>query len=152
MPYTYKYPRPMVTVDIFLVRIYEDTLQILLIERGHEPFKEKWALPGGYVGMEESPDSAARRELKEETGLEKIPLRQMGVYGDPGRDPRGHTITIVYGGAIPLRHAVSPVAGTDARKTRWFPADDLPELAFDHDKIISDCLDNLLKNSVLKLW
>jgi 8-oxo-dGTP diphosphatase len=152
MPYTYEYPRPMVTVDILLVRIYGDTLQILLIERGCEPFKGKWALPGGYVGMEESPDSAAYRELKEETGLENIPLRQTGVYGDPGRDPRGHTITIVYCGAIPLRQTADPVAGTDARNARWFPADHLPELAFDHEKIITDCLNKLLKNSVLKFW
>jgi 8-oxo-dGTP diphosphatase len=152
MPYTYEYPRPMVTVDILLLRIYEDTLQILLIERGCEPFKGKWALPGGYVGMEESPDSAAYQELKEETGLENIPLRQTGVYGDPGRDPRGHTITIVYCGAIALRQTADPVAGTDARNVRWFPADHLPELAFDHEKIITDCLNKLLKNSVLKFW
>jgi len=141
MLYTYEYPRPMVTVDIFLLKKQGDSPQVLLIQRGGEPFKGKWALPGGFVRMDEDIEAAAHRELREETGLQNIPLRQLGTYGAPGRDPRGRTITIVYGGEIPAGQPAQPSAGSDARNARWFPIDSLPELAFDHAKIIRECLE-----------
>lgn len=140
MPYCYKYPRPMVTVDILLLRRVGGELQVLLIRRDKAPFRGSWALPGGYVHQNESLETAARRELQEETGLENIPLRQLRAYGDPGRDPRGHTITIVYGGVVEADTSVQPVAGSDADQVQWFPAEQLPELAFDHTRIIAECL------------
>ncbi len=143
MPYTYKYPRPMVTVDIFLLRGQEGDTQILLIQRKNEPFKAKWALPGGYVDENESLEQAAHRELKEETNLDNISLQQLGAFGDPGRDPRGHTITIVYGAKISTKLSFNTQAGDDASNARWFPTERLPDLAFDHDKIIRVCLEKL---------
>lgn len=143
MPYTYKYPRPMVTVDILLLRRVGGELQILLIRRDKTPFRGSWALPGGYVHRDEALEAAARRELREETGQENLPLRQLGAYGDPGRDPRGHTVTIVYGGVIETDKPVQPVAGSDAGQAQWFPAEQLPELAFDHARIIAERLGEL---------
>lgn len=93
--------------------------------------------------MDEDLEAAACRELREETGLHNIPLRQLGAYGAPGRDPRGRTITIVYGGEVPAEQPAQPSAGSDARNARWFPIDSLPELAFDHAKIIHECLERI---------
>src|SRR5436190_20165932 len=93
--YTYDYPRPAVTVDIVIVT-REDRPRVLLIRRKHEPFQGRWALPGGFVDMDENLEAAARRELKEETGIEVAQLRQLHTFGDPGRDPRGRTISVVY--------------------------------------------------------
>jgi 8-oxo-dGTP diphosphatase len=132
--YTYEYPRPAVTVDI-VVATKEFRPRVLLIRRRHEPFAGMWALPGGFVDQDESLDVAARRELREETGVKTSRLDQLQTFGDPGRDPRGHTISVVYLTQLnPAR--VKPVAADDTAEVGWFALDKLPQLAFDHAKIL----------------
>lgn len=112
---------------------------VLLIERGREPFKGEWALPGGFVEYGEDPDEAVVREVAEETGLSGLPFRQFHVFGAPGRDPRGHTVSVVY--MAELAGALPAVLGSDdAAVARWFPVDELPALAFDHDRVLRACL------------
>jgi 8-oxo-dGTP diphosphatase len=134
MAYTYPFPRPSVTVDIIIFRVFENEPEVLLIKRANDPFKEQWALPGGFVDQDEALEDAAVRELHEETGLSGILLTQMHTFGNPGRDPRGHTVSVVYVGYLPV-NAVAK-AGDDAAEASWFGVDKLPELAFDHDVII----------------
>lgn len=142
--YTYEHPRPSVTVDIVVFQSRPDSLHVLLIQRGREPYKGYWALPGGFVEMDEPLEATARRELQEETGLSVPSLDQLGAYGDPERDPRGRVISIVYLALLPEK-ADSQVAGaSDASRAAWFPVNDLPSLAFDHDKILQDARRNLL--------
>lgn len=147
MAYTYKFPRPMVTVDIVLVS--GDGPALALIKRKRAPFKERWALPGGFVGIDEPLKQSARRELREETGITGVPLRQVGAFGEPGRDPRGRVITIAYAGvAEGKRPALRPA--DDAAETRWFALDNLPDVAFDHRAIIEQALKTLRDNGLLK--
>lgn len=134
--YSYEYPRPSVTADVVLFWAKGDKLRLLLIERLNEPFSGKWALPGGFVDKDEDLHDAAARELKEETGFDFTRLRQVGAYGKPGRDPRGHVITIAFTGLISVEPQL--VAGDDAVAAKWFFVDELPPLAFDHEKIIKD--------------
>lgn len=108
---------------------------VLLIERGREPFAGTWALPGGFVEYGEDPDHAVIREVAEETGLVGIPWRQFHVFGDPTRDPRGHTVSVVYIGEL-VGELPEVVGQDDAAAARWFALDDLPELAFDHERIL----------------
>ena len=109
--------------------------KVLLIKRKNDPFKCKWALPGGFVDEHESLDNAVERELKEETGLENIRLKQFGTFGDPGRDPRGHTVSIVYIGYLNTEAHVT--GQDDALEAAWHPLNKLPNLAFDHHEIIA---------------
>jgi len=139
MGYTYPFPRPAVTADVVLFGRGRSGLEVLLIQRGHARFAGSWALPGGFVELDEPLERAARRELAEETGLEVGPLEQLGAYGDPGRDPRGHVVTIAYVGLVEAA-ARSPRAASDAAGSAWYPVDALPPLAFDHDRIIADGL------------
>lgn len=125
-----EHPRPNVTVDLL---IFRPATQILLIERGGDPFKGYWALPGGYVEKGESLEQAALRELQEETSLENLDLTQLGAFGDPGRDPRDWTVTVAYWTYVKDAKAE---AGSDAARVGWFDIDKLPELAFDHGKIV----------------
>jgi 8-oxo-dGTP diphosphatase len=136
MPYTYDYPRPAVTVDCLLFSRQDGRVDVLLIQRDKPPFEGAWALPGGFVDIEEPVMTAAKRELEEETGLKDIPLEQFYTFGTPGRDPRGRTISIVYYGFAD-RAQQTAHAGSDARNVRWFEIHNLPPLAFDHDEIIS---------------
>jgi 8-oxo-dGTP diphosphatase len=129
----YDYPRPSVTVDIILFR-RRRSVEVLLIERGREPFRYHWAFPGGFVDRDESLEDAAARELKEETRLEGISLHQLGAFGDPGRDPRGHTVSVAY--TAVLDGDYEPVAADDARSAAWKAIHQLPRLAFDHEKIL----------------
>ncbi|MFQ5584934.1 MAG: NUDIX domain-containing protein [Calditrichia bacterium] len=152
MPYTYPYPRPMVTVDILLVRLRQGKPEILLIQRKHSPFEGKWALPGGFVEMEEDLTDAASRELAEETGLQGLPLTEIGVFGRPGRDPRGRTITIVFLGIIPFNYSMNVRPGDDAARVQWFPVSALPELAFDHLQIVETSLEKFRQNCILNFW
>jgi 8-oxo-dGTP diphosphatase len=133
--YVYDYPRPSVTVDVAIVTRHRRP-QVLLVRRKNEPFAGVWALPGGFIGMDETLEESARRELREETGVTATDLVQLGAYGDPGRDPRGRTITVAYLARVDRRQ-VKPVADDDAAEVGWFALDALPALAFDHDRILA---------------
>jgi 8-oxo-dGTP diphosphatase len=117
VPFTYPYPRPSVTCDAVVFAMRADDLALLLIRRKDEPFKGLWALPGGYVNENESLDRAAARELAEETGLGGVRLEQLGAFGDPGRDPRGHTVTIAWLTFLMSEAAIT--AGDDASQAKW---------------------------------
>ena len=135
MSYTYEYPRPSVTVDSVVFGYEANELRVLLIERGEDPFRGAWALPGGFIGVDEDLEDAAKRELQEETGIQPLLLEQLGAFGTPGRDPRGHTVTVAFVALVKLGdHSVR--AATDAADARWFPAGAPPELAFDHGVIL----------------
>ncbi|MBF0244407.1 MAG: NUDIX hydrolase [Planctomycetes bacterium] len=134
MSYTYPFARPALTADCAVFRRRKGKPELLLIERARDPHRGCWAFPGGFVDQDEDLEDAARRELKEETGLVAGELLQAGAFGRPGRDPRGHTVTVVYTGE--LTGACEPAAGDDAAKARWFPLDALPSLAFDHREIL----------------
>jgi 8-oxo-dGTP diphosphatase len=136
MPVTYDYPRPAVSADSVVLSFDEDRLGVLLIRRGHEPFEGRWALPGGFVEMDETLEESARRELEEETGLRPAALEQLHTFGDPGRDPRGRVVTVVFL-AMVRRHEHRPQAASDAAEAEWFALDELPSLAFDHDEVIA---------------
>lgn len=135
--FTYEYPRPAVTVDALVFRLVNQVAQILLIQRGNEPFKGMWACPGGFIDMEETPEQAVVRELQEETSLTGIKLFQFHTYGGVDRDPRHRTIAIAYAGL--LNEGTAKVqSGDDAADARWFDIEHLPSLAFDHNQIIND--------------
>jgi 8-oxo-dGTP diphosphatase len=142
MKYTYDFPRPAVTVDCVVFGFDEGDLKVLLVRRELDPFRGKWALPGGFVHEDESLDEAARRELLEETGIEKLYLEQLYTFGDVARDPRGRVITVAYYALVKLAdHRVK--AATDASSAAWFPVADAPRLAFDHEKILDVALARL---------
>ena len=143
--YTYDYPRPAVTADSVVFCNGSDGLSVLLIERMNEPFKGCWAFPGGFMEMEEDAEDCAKRELKEETGLEIRTMRQLGAFTDVNRDPRGRTVSIAYYAVIEK----SEVKGADdAIQARWFPIDSIPLLAFDHDKILRIALEEIKKGMI----
>lgn len=130
-----RYPKPSVTVDIVVFSVFDDDLKVLLIRRGKPPFAGRWAFPGGFVDANEPIEAAARRELAEETGLRLAHLEQLHTFGDPGRDPRGWTISVVYWTLVNADQ-VRPQAATDAADVNWFSAFRPPPLAFDHDDIL----------------
>ncbi len=135
MPHTYQFARPALTVDIVVFGLDEDDLQVMLIQRDLPPFEGEWALPGGFVHVEETLEEAARRELVEETGLKDIYLEQLYTFGAVERDPRERVVTVAYYALVNLEgHDVQ--ASTDARNAAWFPVSDLPKLAFDHQQIL----------------
>ena len=138
--YCYKYPHPAVTTDCVIFGFDGSELQGLLIERGIEPFKGKWAFPGGFLNMDETAGEGALRELKEETGLENAYIEQFNTYSDPGRDPRERVITIAHYALVRIQEVKG---GDDAAKAQWFPIDEVPQLAFDHDKILRDAMRKL---------
>jgi len=131
--------KPSVTVDIVLLARQAAHTQVLLVQRRKPPFAGRWALPGGFVDPYEPLEAAARRELQEETGLEVAHLDQVHAFGDPGRDPRGWTISIAFLAILEpaATDALHPRAGSDAANVGWFDLDDLPPLAFDHDEIVA---------------
>ena len=135
---TEDYPKPAVTVDIVIFTIMDNKLQALFIKRGTEPFKDKWALPGGFVKMHESLEQAAKRELEEETGVKEVYLEQLYTFGDANRDPRGRVITVAYFALIDSEKAKQKLkATTDASEAKWFEISNLPQLAFDHKEILN---------------
>ena len=141
--YTYDYPRASVTADVAVLRLLE-VPEILLVQRKDPPHKDMWALPGGFMEMEETLEEAARRELLEETGINAGELIRYDTYDKPGRDPRGRTITQVFV-MIWKEEMGTPEAGSDAEKLAWYGLTELPELAFDHNLIIRDVI-NMMKN------
>lgn len=147
MIYTYAYPRPAVTVDIVVLKKTQSSFQLLLIERKYEPFKGQWALPGGFVDINEEIEDASYRELQEETSISDINIKQFQTFGKVGRDPRGRTISIVYYGLLKNDNQEIK-AGDDAKNLNWFDIRDLPLLAFDHKEIIEEFL--LKKEELLK--
>ena len=144
MPYTYEYPRPSLTVDCIIFGLDSgNKLKVLLIQRKRSPFKNKWALPGGFVEMEEDLEDAALRELEEETGVTNVFIEQLYTFGTPRRDPRGRVVSVAYFALVNLtKHPVK--ASTDARRVEWFEIDKLPSaLAFDHDQILKVAIERL---------
>jgi 8-oxo-dGTP diphosphatase len=133
--YTYDYPRPAVAVDLVIVSDEKDP-RVLLIRRKHDPFAGMWAFPGGFVEMEESLEAAARRELLEETGVEAERLEQLHTFGDPGRDPRGRVISVVYLAVVDASK-LKPQAADDAAEVAWHSLRQPPPLAFDHAEILA---------------
>jgi 8-oxo-dGTP diphosphatase len=138
--FTYKYPHPAVTTDCVIFGFDGERLQVLLIERGIEPFKGRWAFPGGFIKMDESAEEGARRELKEETGLEGAYMEQFHTFSNPDRDPRERVITIAYYALVRLQEVKG---GDDAARAKWFALDDVPQLAFDHDLILRKAVKQL---------
>ena len=135
MSYEYEYPHPAVTVDVVVFTIENDELKVLLIQRDHEPFAGEWAIPGGFIEIDERLSDAAKRELKEETGVSAAYLEQLYTFGHPDRDPRERIITVAYYALIPSDQ-LPIAAGDDARDAKLFGMSDLPELASDHGNIL----------------
>ena len=137
-----EYKNPSLTTDIVIFSIIEENLKVLLIKRKNEPFKDKWAIPGGFVDYDEEIDIAAKRELQEETNVSGISLEQFGTYGRVGRDPRGRTVSVCYYACVNAGK-LSVKAQDDAKDANWFNIKELPELAFDHVEIMSAAEENL---------
>ena len=149
--YVYDWPRPMVSVDAAVFAFFGKKAKLLLIQRGNEPFKGKWAVPGGFVDMDEELEDAVARELKEETGLEGVALEQMHTFGKCGRDPRGRQITIVFMGVLDKRPPKIK-GGDDAAKAKWFDIEKLPkDLAFDHNEVAKFAIARFKKRKIYRL-
>lgn len=142
LKYHYKYPHPSVTTDCVIFGFDGTKLNVLLIQRGIEPFKGRWALPGGFLRMDETGLAGAKRELMEETGLKDAYIKQFHTYTDPLRDPRERVITIAYYALVRLSEVRG---GDDAARAEWFALDQIPTLAFDHDRILRDATAELRK-------
>ena len=142
MPQTYQYPRAALTVDCVVFGFDGGELKVLLIQRGLEPFKAQWALPGGFVRVEETLHDAARRELAEETGLQDVFLEQLYTFGEIKRDPRERVVSVAYYALVKLSNHKARAA-TDAATAEWFPVSKLPKLAFDHAGIVAAALARL---------
>jgi len=142
MPHTYDHPRAALTVDCVVFGIDDGALKVLLIQRGLAPFTGRWALPGGFVHLDETLEEAALRELREETGLTRVYLEQLYTFGAVDRDPRERVVTVAYYALVKLMdHRVQ--AATDAREAAWFAVDEVPTLAFDHQRILDTALTRL---------
>lgn len=140
--------RPTVGCDCVILVRRKNVWQVLLIERGHDPYKGKWALPGGFMEWGESCERAAARELEEETSLKNVQLKLLGVFSKPGRDPRGTIVSVSYIGIVEEARAKGAAGGDDAAKAAWFPLDRTPGLAFDHDEILASAKDYLRTNKL----
>jgi 8-oxo-dGTP diphosphatase len=142
LPFTYRYPRPALTVDCVVFGLGDDDLKVLLIQRDHDPYVGRWALPGGFVDIDETLEHAARRELEEEAGLHRVFLEQLFTFGAVDRDPRERVVTVAYYALVNIGdHAIRPA--TDARAVAWFDVNDAPKLAFDHETILDTALERL---------
>jgi 8-oxo-dGTP diphosphatase len=148
--YVYEWPRPMVTVDAAVFCFSRGKARLLLVERKKDPYQGQWAVPGGFIEMDEELEEAVARELEEETGLTEIPLEQLRTFGTVGRDPRGRQITVVFTGIAPAGRTALQ-AGDDAADARWFPIDALPvNLAFDHDRVTSVAIARLKRTKAYR--
>jgi 8-oxo-dGTP diphosphatase len=132
--YIYEWPRPMVTADAAVFAFLDGKAKLLLVQRKHKPYVDHWALPGGFIEMDEDLADAAARELAEETGLTGVALESLATFGTPGRDPRGRVITVVFTG-IAKGDTEQIKAADDAAAVEWFDIESLPGMAFDHDAI-----------------
>jgi len=149
--YIYEWPRPMVAADAAVFVFFSGKAKLLLVNRGNEPFKGKWCLPGGFLEIDEELEDGVARELAEETGLAGIKLEQIQTFGRCGRDPRGRVITVTYMG-IAQEGKSKVKAGDDAAKARWFDIDKLPkELAFDHNDVTKFVISKLKRRKVYRL-
>ncbi len=135
MAYCYEYPHPALTTDIVVFQIEDRMLKVLLIKRGQDPHKGKWALPGGFVDIDEELDACAKRELEEETGISGMYLEQLYTFGAPQRDPRERIVSVAYFAV--LRGTANARAASDAAQAKWFDLSRLPRLAFDHRTIVN---------------
>jgi 8-oxo-dGTP diphosphatase len=142
MEFTYNYPRPAVTADIIILKSVNQQTSVLLIERKNPPFEGKWALPGGFMEMDETLENTALRELFEETGIKGVELQQFHTFSKVDRDPRHRTITTVFWGNANEK-TPEPQAGDDAANVQWFPVQGLPPLAFDHEVVMRLLLTSL---------
>lgn len=141
MSYIYEYPRPAVTADAVILAGNGHLRKVLLIQRGRPPYQGMWALPGGFVDMDEDIDDAVVREVREETGLQLSGYQQLKAFGHPGRDPRHRTITIAY--LLLIDQPLDVRGQDDAAEAGWFDIHTLPPLAFDHDHIIHEALERI---------
>ncbi|MDF3056143.1 MAG: Bifunctional adenylyltransferase/Nudix hydrolase [Rariglobus sp.] len=142
MTYTYQHPHPAVTVDAVVFGFDDADLKLLLIQRKLAPFKGAWALPGGFVRLDENLEAAARRELMDETGITRLYLEQLYTFGEADRDPRERVISVAYYALVKLSdHALQ--AASDAENVAWFPVAELPKLGFDHERIVEIALKRL---------
>ncbi len=149
--YIYDWPRPMVSVDAVVFGFFKNKAKLLLVNRGNEPFKGKWSLPGGFVEIGEGLEDAVGRELAEETGLANVALEQMRTYGNVGRDPRGRQITIVYMG-IATEGLNKIKAGDDAAEAQWFDIEKLPkDMAFDHNEVVRFAIGKLKRKKIYQV-
>lgn len=146
--FSYKYPHPAVAADLAIFTLQTNQLRLLLIERAREPFKGRWALPGGFVRMHEDLPAVASRELEEETGVAGAYLEQVGAFGNPARDPRERVISVAFFAIIPS-DTLHLKSGGDAAAARWWPVTELPKLAFDHEEIVEHAL-RRLRDKVLR--
>jgi len=147
--FTYDFPRPAATVDCLAFHYKSPDLNILLIRRRNEPFAGRWAFPGGFMEMDETPEEAAIRELREETGVEWNGFVQIGAFGKVDRDPRGRTISVAYAGFV---NKPEMSAASDAAEAKWFNVMSLPPLAFDHEDILKAAIDKLFTIFIVKAY
>ena len=138
--FCYKYPHPSVTADCVIFGFDGTTIKVLLIQRGIEPFKGKWAFPGGFMNIDETVEECAKRELEEETGLKNVSVEQFYTFSDVNRDPRERVITVAHYALVKLSEVKG---GDDATSARWFSMDEVPSLAFDHDRILRMAVNRL---------
>ena len=138
--YTYKYPHPSATADCVIFGFDGVSIKMLLIQRGIEPFKGKWAFPGGFIKIDETAEECAKRELEEETGLKNAAVEQFYTFSDVNRDPRERVITVAHYALVRLSEVKG---GDDAASARWFAMDEVPSLAFDHDRILRMAVNRL---------
>ena len=149
MGYTYSFPRPAVTTDTVVFKSGPKCIEFLLIKRKKDPYRDFWALPGGFIEMEETPEDGALRELKEETGVNTQVLKEIGAFGDINRDPRGRTITIAYYTFMKNTERLDVRAMSDAGDVKWFSINDNPEMAFDHKEILDEAILKMKSHVIL---
>ena len=148
--YCYEYPRPSVSADCVVIGFDGEKLNVLLIQRKKDPFKNKWAIPGGFVEMNENTEEGTKRELQEETGIKKITVEQLYTFSDVNRDPRGRVISVVYL-AFTKTDQLNPKAGDDAKNVKWIELKKIPSLAFDHKKILQKAMERLKEKCKLDI-